>query len=813
MKKTTPSREKALILWFEELGRTDTPLVGGKNAQLGEMVRSLASKGIHVPGGFAVTAAAYRYFLRHTGIQTEIAQLVSRVNTRDLRSLTSTGHAVRQLILKTDFPPELTQAIVAAYATLCRKTHRTDVDVAVRSSATAEDLPEASFAGQQETFLNIRGAYEVVEATKHCFASLFTNRALSYRADRGFDHFDVALSVGVQQMVRSDEAGSGVMFTIDTESGFKNAVVINASYGLGETVVQGKVDPDEYYVFKPTLMQGMKVKNGKYAFTYKPIVGKRVGAKEIKLVYGLEGTPTHLVPVPEADRARYVLTDTEVLQLAAWACQIEKHYGYPMDIEWAKDGLNGKLYIVQARPETVHTTQSPHMLEEYVLSKRGKVLVEGVSVGPRIGSGPVRVIKDTAHMHLFRKGEVLVTEITDPDWEPIMKLASAIVTNSGGRTSHAAIVARELGIPAVVGARGATEKLKAKRQVTVSCAEGGHGYIYEGTLPFHVKRTDLRKIPEPKTDLMMIVADPSRAFDFSLIPNAGVGLAREELIIASHIQVHPLALLNLKKIEDPLVRERILELTSGYSHPQDYFVDQLAQGVGRIAAAFWPKPVIVRLSDFKSNEYANLLGGKQFEPQEENPMLGWRGASRYYHPDYRAAFALECAALRRVRQDMGLTNLKIMVPFCRTPEEGKKIIALLREEGLVRGKNGLEVWVMCELPSNVLLADQFLDIFDGFSIGTNDLTQLVMGIDRDSALVAGIADERNAAVKHMLTQVIQTVHKRKKRIGICGQAPSDYPEFAEFLLEHKIDSISLTPDTALKTRVYLAKAEKRRRTR
>lgn len=805
------------ILWFEEIGRGDTALVGGKNAQLGEMVRFLKPKGVRVPGGFAITAAAYRFFLQHTGLDVEIAKLLGRLQVTQLKSLTTTGHAIRQLILKTDFPPELTQAIVTTYQELCRRTHTRELDVAVRSSATAEDLPEASFAGQQETFLNIRGAFEVVEATKRCFASLFTNRAISYRSDRGFDHMDVALSVGVQQMVRSDEAGSGVMFSIDTESGFANAVVINANYGLGETVVQGKVDPDEYYVFKPTLMSGMKRTGDRFTFVHQPIIGRTRGSKLVKLIYSLEGTPTRLVPVSEADQKQYVLTDQEVLHLAAWACVIENHYQRPMDIEWAKDGMDGKLYIVQARPETIHAVNTGSVVEEYVFEKKkGKtgtslrsVLLEGVSVGSKVGSGSVRVIKGVEHMPLFKQGEVLVTEITDPDWEPIMKLASAIVTNSGGRTSHAAIVARELGIPAVVGAVSATEILKTGRQVTVSCAEGDRGFVYDGLRKFSIKRTDLKKLSLPKTKVMMIVADPSRAFDFSFIPNAGVGLARQELIIASHIRVHPLALLQPQKVTDPVEREKIHELTQGYTRKTDFFVDKLSEGVGKIAAAFWPKPVIVRLSDFKSNEYAHLIGGKYFEPQEENPMLGWRGASRYYSPAYAPAFALECQALRRVREDMGLANLKIMVPFCRTPQEGRKVVALLKQHGLVSGRQGLEIWVMCEIPSNIILAEEFLQVFDGFSIGTNDLTQLTLGIDRDSALVAAIADERNEAVKSLLRQVIKTVHTKKKKIGICGQAPSDYPEFAQFLIEQKIDSISLTPDTVLKTLVHLARSEKR----
>lgn len=803
------NKQDALILWFKELSMEDVPYAGGKNASLGEMYQNMAAKGVAIPNGFAITAHAYNYFLEQTGTRQQIEDILQTLDTSDLKNLQDHGHRIRDVILKAELPEDLQQAIEAAYKELCTvEGTGEDMDVAVRSSATAEDMPDASFAGQQETFLNIRGGFEVVDATKRCMASLFTNRAISYRADKGYDHFNVALSVGVQKMVRSDEAGSGVMFSIDTESGFQNAVVVNAAYGLGEMVVQGKVEPDEYYVYKPTLKEGVQVSGDTYTFKYRPIIGKSRGHKEDKMIYSLEGSdPVREVPVAEEDRKKYVLTDDEVLQLAYWACLIEDHYQKSMDIEWAKDGITGKLYIVQARPETVHSQGDINVLEEYLLQGEGKLLTEGVSVGSKIGQGNVRVLKDVSHIHDFQEGDVLVTEITDPDWEPIMKIASAIVTNSGGRTSHAAIVSRELGIPAVVGTKNATQIMSTGQAVTVSCAEGEKGFIYEGLVPFEVKKTNLGELKPPNTDIMHIVGDPSRAFDFAMIPNRGVGLARMEMIILNAIKIHPLALLHFDTLEDEAVKKEIEELTVGYENKADYFVDKLAVGVGRIVAAYNPHQVIVRMSDFKSNEYAGLIGGKQFEPHEENPMIGWRGASRYYAEEYKAAYVLELVAMKRVREEMGLTNMKLMIPFVRTPEEGQKVVDLMAENGLKSGENGLEIYMMCEIPSNVILAEEFIKIFDGFSIGSNDLTQLTLGLDRDSGLVAHIYDERNEAVKRLISQAITTVHAAGKKIGICGQAPSDFPEIAEFLVDQGIDTMSVTPDTGLKTWVNVAQYE------
>lgn len=804
-------KKESFILWFKELGIDDVPLVGGKNASLGEMYSNLASKGVAVPNGFAITAYAYEYFIDQAGVRAEIEDILKTLDTADLKNLQDHGHRVREVILGAELPEDLKSAIEAAYEELkAVEGADTDMDVAVRSSATAEDLPDASFAGQQETFLNIRGAVEVIEATKRCMASLFTNRAISYRSDKGYDHFNISLSVGVQKMARSDEAGSGVMFSIDTESGFQNAVLINAAYGLGEMVVQGKVEPDEYYVFKPKLMEGVTTDaEHNPTFTYRPIVAKSRGHKEEKMIYSMEGSdPVREVPVSEEDQKKFVLTDDEVLKLAYWACLIEEHYGKPMDIEWAKDGLNNRLYIVQARPETVHSQGDSNVLEEYeIQSANATTLTTGVSVGSKIGQGKVRVLKNVSQIHDFQEGEVLVTEITDPDWEPIMKIASAIVTNSGGRTSHAAIVSRELGIPAVVGTKDATIVLKTDDEVTVSCAEGETGFVYEGNIPFEVQKTDLGDVQPPKTDIMQIVGDPSRAFDFSRIPNRGVGLARLEMIILNAIKVHPLALLRFDELEDEAVKKEIADITYGYANKADYFVDQLALGVSRIAAAYYPHQVIVRMSDFKSNEYANLIGGKQFEPHEENPMIGWRGASRYYSPEYKDAYVLECIAMKRVREEMGLTNMKLMIPFVRTPDEGQKVIDILAENGLKQGENDLEVYMMCEVPSNVILAEEFIKIFDGFSIGSNDLTQLTLGLDRDSGLVAHIYDERNPAIKTLLQQAIETVHTAGKKIGICGQAPSDFPEIAEFLVDQGIDTMSVTPDTGLKTWLNVAEYE------
>lgn len=705
-------------------------------------------------------------------------------------------------MLETPFPLQLQQAIAKSYQSLCQE-YGINTDVAVRSSATAEDLPDASFAGQQETYLNVHSLKSVLESCHKCFASIFTDRAISYRQMRGFDHFEVALSVGVQKMVRSDLASSGVMFSIDTETGFKNAALITAAYGLGENIVQGAVNPDEYLVFKPTLKQG-----------YKPILQKRLGTKEIKMVYDLGGSKlTKNISVPQLERHQFALDDQEILQLAQWTCIIEDHYSQvrgmdtPMDIEWAKDGITGELFIVQARPETVQSQKSKTVLRTYQLKEKSKVLLTGRSVGEMIGQGKARVILDVPEINLFQAGEVLVTNRTDPDWEPIMKKASAIVTNSGGRTCHASIIAREMGIPAIVGCGNATDVLQTGQEITVSCAEGETGQVYAGLLNFEIQELPLDNLPRTRTKIMMNVGNPEEALGLTAIPNDGVGLARMEFIIANHIKAHPLALLHFDILEDELAKYKISELTAQYEDKAEFFISKLAQGIGTIAAAFYPKPVIVRLSDFKSNEYANLLGGRQFEPKEENPMIGWRGASRYYDPRYREGFALECQAMKRVREEMGLTNMILMVPFCRTPEEGKRVLAEMAKNGLVKGENGLEVYVMCELPSNVLLADEFSQIFDGFSIGSNDLTQLTLGLDRDSELVAHLFDERNEAVKRTIAKAITTVKQHGRKIGICGQAPSDYPEFARFLVEQGIDSISLNPDSVIKTMLEIAAAE------
>ncbi|MGD1808496.1 phosphoenolpyruvate synthase [Dapis sp. BLCC M126] len=800
--RTASAKEKSLILWFDEVGINDIPLVGGKNASLGEMIQQLTPKGINIPNGFATTAYAYRYFIETAGLETKLRQLFADLDVEDIKNLQQQGKKARALIMNTPFPPELERAIAISYETLCY-LYGEETDVAVRSSATAEDLPDASFAGQQETYLNIHGIKSVLKAAHKCFASIFTDRAISYRTIKGFDHFDVALSVGIQKMIRSDLATSGVMFSIDTETGFKNAALVTAAYGLGENVVQGAVNPDEYLVFKPTLREG-----------FRTILNKRLGTKAVKMVYD-GGNSTKNVPVPERKQQQFALTDDEILQLAQWAIMIEDHYSQvrgsytPMDIEWAKDGLTDSLYIVQARPETVQSQKSSNMLHTYHLQKKGKVLVTGRAVGQAINKGNVRVILDTDKIDQFQPGEVLVTNKTDPDWEPIMKKASAIVTNQGGRTCHAAIIAREMGIPAIVGCENATELLEDGQAVTVSCAEGEVGMVYEGLLQFEDVETVLEDLPETRTRILMNVGNPEEAFRLSAIPADGVGLARLEFVIANHIGVHPLALLNFDEVADEVEKAKIAELTLGYERKADFFIDRLAYGMGAIAAAFYPKPVIVRMSDFKSNEYANLLGGKQFEPDEENPMIGWRGASRYYHPKYQSAFGLECLALKRVRDEMGLANVIPMIPFCRTPQEGEKVLAEMAKYGLERGKNGLQVYVMCELPSNVILVEQFAQVFDGFSIGSNDLTQLVLGLDRDSALVADVFDERHDAVRRMIQIAITIAHECGRKIGICGQAPSDYPEFAQMLVELGIDSISLNPDSVLKTRFEVAKLEVR----
>jgi pyruvate,water dikinase len=799
---TQHTKEQALILWFDEIGIEDISLVGGKNASLGELIQQLQPKGVNVPNGFALTAYAYRYFIEKAGLESKLQKLFFDLNVDDVSNLQQHGKKARRLILNAHFPPELAVAIGTAYQKLCDR-YGEDTEVAVRSSATAEDLPDASFAGQQETYLNVQSLQRVLDYCHRCFASLFTDRAISYRQHNGFDHLDVALSVGVQKMVRSDLASSGVMFTIDTETGFKNAALITAAYGLGENIVQGAVNPDEYLVFKPTLKDGCR-----------PILEKRLGNKRIKMVYDLGSSRlTKNVWVPEPEQEQFCLTDDEILQLGRWAVQIEDHYSQvrsvytPMDIEWAKDGITNELFVVQARPETVQSQKATNVLKSYQLKEHSEVLVRGRSVGAAIGQGKAHVILDVNKIHLFQPGQVLVTNKTDPDWEPIMKKASAIVTNQGGRTCHAAIIARELGIPAIVGCGDATEVLKTGQEVTISCAEGDEGRVYQGLLPFEIQETPLGNLPRTRTQILMNVGNPEQAFGLASIPCDGVGLARLEFIIANHIQAHPMALLHFDQLEDELVKAQITELTKLYDDKPQFFVDKLAHGVGIIAAAFYPKPVIVRMSDFKSNEYANLLGGKQFEPKEENPMLGWRGASRYYDEKYRDAFALECQAIKRVREEMGLANVIPMIPFCRTPDEGRRVLAEMAQHGLEQGVNGLQVYVMCELPSNVIQADEFAEVFDGFSIGSNDLTQLTLGLDRDSALVAQVFDERNKGVTRMVRMAIAEAKEKGRKIGICGQAPSDYPEFAKFLVEQGIDSISLNPDSVLKTILMVAEVE------
>ncbi len=793
------TRDEKFILWFEEVDIKDIPLVGGKNASLGEMIQKLTSKGVRVPGGFAVTSSAYRFLLEESGAKNKIREILKTLNTRDTRNLAHHALLVRKTILQTRFPKKLTQDIGVAYKEM-QKRYGKNVDMAVRSSATAEDLPDASFAGQQETYLNIRGEKELQIAIKKAFASLFTDRAVSYRQEKGFDHFSIALSVAVQKMVRSDKAASGVMFSIDTETGFQNAVLINAAYGLGENVVQGAVNPDEYYVFKPTL-------DGKH----QPIISKELGSKRRRMIYNNDPkNPTKNVFVSAKDRERFVLTNKEILQLAQWAVVIENHYHKPMDMEWAKDGLDGKLYIVQARPETVQSQKDRSVLEEYKIQNKGAhVLITGTPVGSKVGSGKARVIRDVSQIHEFQKGEVLVTDMTDPDWEPIMKIAGGIVTNRGGRTSHAAIVSREFGVPAVIGTETGTKKIPHGAEVTVSCAEGDDGKVYKGIIPFEVHKTSLKGLKKPRhTKIMMNIGSPELAFSASFIPNDGVGLAREEFIVTANIKIHPLALVHFDTLKSRKTQHEIEKLTKGYKDKKQYFIDKLAYGIATIGAAFYPKDVIFRLSDFKTNEYAGLIGGQEFEPHEENPMIGWRGASRYYDATYAPAFAMECAAYKKVRDDVGLKNVKIMIPICRTPEEGKRVIAELAKNGLVQHKDGLEIYVMCEVPSNVILAEEFAKIFDGFSIGSNDLTQMTLAVDRDSQLVSHIYNENNEAVKWMIAHVIDVAHKTKTKIGICGQGPSDSPEFARFLLDHKIDSMSLNPDTVVKTTMDLAKHQK-----
>ena len=798
------------IKWFHEIGIDNVDLVGGKNASLGEMIQNLVVQGIRVPNGFAITAQAYFAILSANGLEKKIQNLLDTLDTQNIENLRECGKKIRQSILEAKIPEDIQLEILAAYQTLGQK-NKSPMNVAVRSSATAEDLPDASFAGQQETYLNVQGEKALLESCLKCFASLFTDRAISYRHDKGFEreHMKVGLSIGVQQMVRSDLAASGVMFSIDTETGFQNAIVINSSYGLGENIVQGSVNPDEYCVFKTTLKTG-----------FKPILQKHLGNKEVKLVYDLGDNKTvKNIPVSNEDRARFSISDEDVLTLARWACKIEDHYSkraqhhVPMDIEWAKDGENGELYIVQARPETVHSQKEQknvNTIESFQLKTRSNVLLKGRSVGGKIVTGMVRVIQSARDLGQLLAGEILVTDKTDPDWEPAMKRAAGIITNRGGRTCHAAIISRELGVPAIVGTEIGMETLKTGQSVTVSCAEGETGFVYEGALEFKHESLDLSELGQPQTKIMLNVGNPEEAFRLSFLPTQGVGLARMEFIISNFIKIHPLALFNFNRLEDSDVKNQIDQLTQGYDDKTEFFVDKLAHGVGTIGAAFYPKDVIVRMSDFKTNEYADLIGGQPYEPREENPMLGFRGASRYYNPRYSDGFALECKAMKKVREEMGLTNVKLMIPFCRTLTEGRKVIAEMEKNGLKRGEKELEIYVMCEIPSNVILAEEFSEIFDGFSIGSNDLTQLVLGLDRDSEIVAPLFDERDEAVKKMIRQVIEVARRKGRKIGICGQAPSDYPEFAKFLVEEGIDSISLTADVVIKTIQNVLDIERRR---
>jgi pyruvate,water dikinase len=782
------------ILWFDQVNNDDVRFVGGKNASLGEMYTALRSRGIRVPNGFIVTAKAYRDFIEQTGLAKVMHRELDELDTGDIKALQSAGKAVREAFVKFDFPPQLQDAIRKAYADISHSYNVEETDVAVRSSATAEDLPGASFAGEHETYLNVVGPDQVILKIREAMASLFTDRAISYRVDKGFSHFDVALSVGVQKMVRSDKGASGVMFTIDTETGFREVVEINASYGLGEMVVQGKVTPDEYMIFKPTLREG-----------FRPIVKKTKGEKKAMMVYtNTPKSPVKEIAVPKALREAYALTDDEILELARWGLAIEEHYSgrfgrsMPMDIEWAKDGITNELYIVQARPETVQSEKKGYSITEYLLQKGAPApITNGICVGGKIATGKARIILSTAKLDEFKQGEILVTEITDPDWEPIMKMASAIVTAKGGRTSHAAIVSRELGIPAVIGI-GMEEmaKLKTGMELTVDASSGSVGYIYPGKLQWEERVEDLSQIPETKTKIAMNVGSPEAAFMYAHLPHKGVGLAREEFIIMSQIGIHPKALIDYATL-DASLRKKIDARTVGYTDKVEFYIQKLAEGIGQIAAASHPHQVIVRFSDFKTNEYRTLLGGEAYEPSEENPMLGWRGASRYYDPKFKDAFRLECEAVKRVRSTFGLKNLHVMIPFCRTPEEGKKVLETMAEFGLRKDEDGLRVYVMCEIPSNVLRADEFLDIFDGFSIGSNDLTQCTVGSDRDSGIVAGITNEKDPAVKALISIAIKACKARGKYIGICGQAPSDFPDFLRFLIQEGIETVSLNPDSLI----------------
>jgi len=799
-------KEGKKIMWLSEISNDDVAFVGGKNASLGEMWNALVPKGVRIPNAFVVTASGYRHFMTHTGLQDKVKEALSGLDTKDIKNLQKRGKKVRELFMKTSFPKDLEEEVLTNYKKLSDESGQQDTDVAVRSSATAEDLPGASFAGEHDTYLNVTGGKNVINAIRSAMASLFTDRAISYRVDKGFDHFGIALSVGVQKMIRSDKGASGVMFSLDTETGFRGVVEINASYGLGEMVVQGKVTPDEFTVFKATLEKG-----------YPAIIKKTCGAKTVKMIYSssfMSDRPVKEVEVPEADRKKYSITDEEVLELSRWAIEIEKHYTerfkrpMPMDMEWAKDGIQNKLFIVQARPETIHAEKKGFVLEDYILSEtKQEPFAHGVSVGKKIVTGKARVILSSKKLSEFQKDEILITEITDPDWEPIMKIAKAIVTEKGGRTSHAAIVSRELGIPAVVGAEGVTTKIKTGDIITVDASLGDIGRVYTGEIPFTKKSYDLANIPEVKTKVCMNVGSPEGAFNHSFLPHKGVGLAREEFIIISGIKVHPMALIHFDKIKDEKLKAEIEKITAGYSDKKQFYVEKLAEGIATIGAAFHPYQVIVRFSDFKTNEYRALLGGEAYEPNEENPMIGWRGASRYAHPNFAEAFGLECLAIKRVRETFGIENVQTMVPFCRTPEEGKGVVDIMKKFGLTQGEKDLKIYVMCEIPTNVLRADDFLDIFDGFSIGSNDLSQMTLGMDRDNATIAKISNENDPSVKKLISMAIQACKRRGKYIGICGQAPSDYPDFLRFLIKEGIEAVSLNPDSIIPMILEVAKEE------
>ena len=782
-------KKKKHILWFKQINSKDVALVGGKNASLGEMVRNLSKQGVNLPDGFCLTSGAFWYFLKKNKIDKELKNIFQKFNPKSLDSLIKTGKLSRALILKADIPNDLRKKIIKSYRGLCKKYKQDNVDVAVRSSATAEDLATASFAGQMETFLNVRGEEQLLDSVKKCIASLFTDRSISYREEKGFDHLKIALSVGVQKMIRSDLASSGVIFTLDTETGFPDVVLINSIWGIGELIVKGKITPDEFYVFKPTLKRG-----------FKSIIVKNLGRKTKKYIYAKNGGLKE-VKVKEKDQLRFSLTENDILALAKWACIIEKHYGKHQDIEWAKDGKTGKLFIVQSRPETIYAPQDAKIYKEYKIKSKEKPIITGIAIGDKIGTGKVRLISNVSKISQFKQGEVLVTEMTDPDWVPIMRLASAIITDEGGKTAHAAIVSRELGIPAIVGTQNASKILKNGQMVTADCTQGLNGRVFEGKIPFEVKEYDLKKIPNLKTKIMVNIGAPEIAFKSSFLPTSGVGLAREEFIIAEKIRVHPLALYHYKDLKDKKLKRKIGQITIEHKDKKEFFIKELAEGIAQIAAAFYPKEVIVRFSDFKTNEYRNLIGGELFEGKESNPMLGFRGASRYIDESFQPAFKMECNAIKRARNIFGLENISIMVPFCRTLEEGRKVKKLIAKFGLKE----LKTYVMCEIPSNVILAEEFLKIFDGMSIGSNDLTQLVLGIDRDNAQIAYIGDERNEAVKEMISKVIKLCQEKKKYCGICGEAPSTYEEFAEFLQKKGIESMSLNPDSVIKTILSLAK--------